>query len=186
MSQQVEAQRTIRSGPRLVARIVTFVVGALTLLLCAGPATAATGTVTDANDRTGFDIRTVTVRNGDHLNVRVVHDGKIAIGQSYNFWFDTNADNPGPEYFFRFYPNSDAFQFRKVRGFADRGRGVSCGRMWSGSADIFRPRRDVLATVGSRCLGRPGKVKVAVQVAMNGRDDWAPGFHRFSGWVSRH
>jgi hypothetical protein len=71
----------------------------------------------------------------------------------------------------------------KVNGFKDSGKAVKGCR---GSADIFRPRRDVMAFVGPRCLDRPSRVRVSVQLAAKGPDDWALGFREFSRWISRY
>ncbi|MGZ5398693.1 MAG: hypothetical protein ACXWDM_01685 [Nocardioides sp.] len=166
---------------------MTLLVALLALLLSTGPATAAKERFTDANDRRGFDVRVVKVNYGARLNIRLVHDGKIAVGQQYRYWIDTKPKNVGPEYVFAFEPNSDSAGLQRVNGFSDTGTAVrGCRQLWGGSADIFQPRRDVLAMVGPRCLDRPTRVRVSVQVKVSGRDDWAPDFHKFSARVSRH
>lgn len=170
-----------------IRRWLSLLVATLSLLLCAGPATAAQERFTDANDRKGFDIRVVKVRYGDRVNIRVAHDGKVATGQQYKFWFDTKSENAGPEYSFVFAPNSDSFRFRKVNSFSDSGSAVTnCGQSWGGTANIFQPRRDVLAFVGAQCLGAPPRIRVSAQAMVSGPDDWAPGFHKFYGKVARY
>lgn len=151
------------------------------------PAAAETESFTDANDRKGFDIRVVKVRYGDRLTIRVDHDGKIAVGQKYKFWIDTRPRDKGPEFSFVFAPNSDFARFRRVDGFADRGRAVKkCGQEWGGSADIFKPHRDVVAIVGVGCLRTPARVRVSAQLVVNGEDDWAPRYRRLYGRVTRY
>lgn len=160
---------------------------ALLLVGFAGPADAARARFTDANDHHGFDIRVVKVAYGDALRVRAVHDGKVAIGQTYKFWIDTRSKDAGPEYSFAFRPNSDFLRLRRVDGFSGSGSQVTtCDRGRRASADIFRPHRDVWARIAGRCLGAPSHVRVSVQLVVRGRDDWAPGLHRFYRWVERY
>lgn len=168
-------------------RIALLLVASLGLALTMGSATAASERFTDANDRRGFDIRAVRVSYGERLTIRMVHNGKVANGQRYKYWIDTDAENGGPEYFFVFTPNSDFSRFRKVNTFTDSGSAVrDCDRMWGGAADIYQPRADVLAVVGARCLGGSSRVRVSLQMAVEGPDDWAPARHEFYDWVSRH
>jgi hypothetical protein len=82
---------------RSLLAVLGVVFASLTPLLGLGtPAHAAAERFTDPNDRTGFDIRAIQVRYGDQLTVRAVHDGKIAVGQAYKFWFDASRLSPPP------------------------------------------------------------------------------------------
>lgn len=168
-------------------RGVPLLVLALVLVFLAGPATAARARFTDPNDHRGFDVRVVKVHYGDALRVRLVHDGKVAVGQKYKFWIDTTSKDAGPEYSFAFTPNSDFLRLRKVDDFSGSGSRVSgCDHGWAASANIFRPHRDVWGSIAGRCLGAPSHVRVSVQLIVSGRDDWAPRFHRFYPWVERY
>ena len=182
----LSSRSTTRPPSGRARRGFSTIVVALLLVGLAGPATAARARFADANDHRGFDIRVVKVAYGDALTVRVVHDGKVAIGQTYKFWIDTKSKNAGPEYSFAFRPNSDFLRLRRIEGFSGSGSEVTgCDQARRASANIFRPHRDVWARIAGRCLGAPSRVRVSAQLVVSGRDDWAPGFHRFYPWVKR-
>jgi hypothetical protein len=179
---RLDQRQRIRLFPWL-----SVVIASLLVLVSAGAAAGASERFRDADDHQGFDIRRVEVRYGDRLTIRVAHDGEIGIGQKYKYWLDTDIHDPGPEYSLAVKPNSDYIRFRVVDGFNDTGTSVtSCGRRWGGAADIFRPHHDVLAFVGARCFRSPNRIRVSVQLVVDGPDDWAPGFHHFYARVARY
>jgi hypothetical protein len=136
---------------------------------------------------TGGHLTTVRVRHGAD-NVRVkAHVGPMRIGSYFTFWLDTDAENPGPEYKTKVYPNSDGVFVKRIEAFGDAGTNVDCDG-FRASADVFGPE-DVTILVPRSCIGTPTKIRVSIRAYYDvpGPNvvDWGPGRKKFFGWVER-
>lgn len=164
-------------------------VAMLASLAVLAPAHAETRTFDDRTGDTGVqaDITTVRVSNGPKRVKVQVAPGRVLGGDSFTFWLDTQPKNAGPEYKIGVVANSDAFGLVRVGGFGQRGTPVACDGLRA-TADQFAPER-VAVSVPRSCLGKPGKVRVAVRARYHedGPDvvDWAPAKRKFFGWVAR-
>jgi hypothetical protein len=133
------------------------------------------------------DITTVRVSNGADLVKVAIRPGRVDFGDSFTFWLDTRAKDPGPEYQVGVLPNSDAFGLVRVGAFGEQGTPVLCEGLRA-TADVFTPAW-VSISVPRSCLHGFGKVRVAVKARYdNGGTsvvDWAPAKRKFFGWVAR-
>jgi hypothetical protein len=168
---------------------MTLLIGAsLAWLTPASPAPAALREFSDAADAPGLDIRAVPVQYGNWLQITARHQGEVRFDQTYRYYIDTFAGNPGPEYYFEMHPDSDAFLLRRIDSFQDTTKqAVHCGQLWGGAADAFRPFLPVVARINARCLGSPARVSVSLRFTdIDGSVDWAPGPRQRYSWVTRY
>jgi hypothetical protein len=164
---------------------------AIAASLITAPAHAQTETFGDPADAAApvSDIRRVVVNNATTNNRVTVRAnmGAVIYGDSAILWLDTKAADAGPEYKLRLYPESDGFTLRRVNRFTGNGKAVPCSgmrlRAVTGQHETFTwsfPRN---------CLKNPGKLRATVRArwlfASKVVIDWAPGSHRFTGWVAR-
>lgn len=162
-------------------------IAVLSLLTLLQPANADTRTFSDKAD-TGrkADITTVKVAHGTNVLVSV-KPGRVGLGDYFRFYIDTVASNAGPEYKVEIYPNSDGFSLQRVGSFTSKGTYVKCDGLRA-KADAYDPDW-ISITVPRSCMKNPDKVRLAVRghYAHAGPDtiDWAPGKHKFFGWVKR-
>ena len=165
-----------------------FLVLTLGLVLGVAPVSAVADTeVFDdpVGDSTSVDISRVRVVHRDAVVVRVRSEVPLAAGQLYAFWIDA-GDGPQPDYYVDFRANSGYDEvLRLVRSFADRRSNVEC-RGLRLRADIFS-NEPVSVRIPRRCLGEPGRVRVAVQFKdeSTGTVDWAADRRTFGPWVKR-
>ena len=171
--------------------VVATTAAALTV---AGPAFAASLTVTDPQDvNHGVDLRKVKIFNGtDNLKVTLTHVNlrpSYKTGASGSVYIDTDPTDTGPEYVFTggFYAGTD-YQFLRTDGFGVKkwGKPVKCS---------YRMRLDYAGDktrmrIGQGCLGDVDQVRVAVKVAGERTDgtvltDWLGEPRQFTDWVAR-
>lgn len=160
-------------------------------LVATSPAHAQRETFSDPADAAGpvSDIRRVVVNNATTRNrVAVRADmGAVILGDSAILWLDTKRADAGPEYKVRLYPESDGFTLRRVNSFAGKGHAVRCSGMRLRAA--AGQHQTFTWSFPRSCLKNPGKVRATVRArwlfASRVVIDWAPGYHRFTGWVAR-
>ncbi len=175
-------------------RAGAVVAAAAATLTVAGPALAASLTVTDPQDIShGVDLRKVKVYNGEaNLKVTLTHVNlrkSFKTGASGSVYIDTDPADKGPEYVFTggFYEGTD-YQFLRTDGFGVKnwGKPVKCSyRMTLDYAEEKTRMR-----IGQGCLGDVDRVRVAVKVAGERTDgstvtDWLGGPRQFTDWVAR-
>ena len=170
---------------RAAALAATTLVAGTTIALAgpaAQPASAQTKTFSDG----GGHVTTVKVKYTSSSLTVDAKVGKVTLGGDFTFWIDTVPSDPGPEYKVEVYPNSDGIALSKVSTFTSTGTTKSCDV--AASADAYGSDH-VVVKVPSSCLGKPHKVRVALRAYYNvpGPNvvDWAPGKHKFFGWVYR-
>lgn len=179
-------RRRTRRVSRGAAVAAVAVMASLTVLQ---PAEADTRRFSDRAGDTSLptDITTVRVSNGAELLEVAVRPGRVKFGDSFSYWLDTRAKNPGPEYKVGVVPNSDAFGLLRVGAFGQRGTPVPCEGLRA-TADVFAPEW-ISISVPRSCLRDPGKVRVAVKARYTDGGtsvvDWAPAKRTFFGWVAR-
>ena len=135
------------------------------------------------------DISAVTVDNSTRHRSRVVVtayvDGFHAPGaccrqDTLHVYIDTRPGRPGPE--FEAFAGQDVVLWRTRHW-----RAVDLAPCDPDVRLRHRPSRYVVA-IDRGCLGKPGKIRVAVRVTRNARvhsHDWAKARRTFLGWVSR-
>lgn len=166
---------------------------ALAVAAVAVPAHADTRYFADRVGDTGWagDISKVKVANSSAGNTRIgvrAQVGEYDPGDLFTFWFDTNRNNPGPEYKVAAYANSDGPQLQRLEAFGERGRAVPC-RGLRATADAFGPE-EVSVAVPRSCMGSPRAVGVSLRARYHddhGQEivDWAPSERRFYAAVTR-
>jgi hypothetical protein len=155
-----------------------------------GVAQADVARFVDANNDTSSsaDIRVVQVDNTSTVRgkviVRILQD-KIRVGDSVEIFFDTRPRDPGPEF-------SIGGTFGSEYGMNHRERWGAygpfipyrCGYRMKGDYTDGRTR----VAVPRKCLGNPGKIRVAVRVERGNPPtsrDWARAPRTWLGWVHR-
>lgn len=138
-------------------------------------------------DSAFVDISKVRVAHSNAVQVKVKSAVPLEVGQIYGFWIDVGRGGPRPDYYVAFAANAD---FRdpliKVRSFRDRrGRSVRCSG-FRARADVFS-QKPVSVRIPRRCLGDPGRVRVAVEFddPGHGTEDWSSDRRAFGPWVKR-
>lgn len=171
-----------------VSSAVPLLASAL-LVGATAPALGATRSFPDPVDNPeGADVTAVRVTHENRVRVALRHNGLDDHGAvAMTYWLDTKPRNAGPEYRIRFAANADGFKIRRVDTWGDKGRSVDCTR-YGARGDTFSDD-PITMWVHRSCVGDPHKVRVGVRV--RGIEDgtvsvdWAPGKHRFTGWVRR-
>ena len=170
------------------ARMVVAVVAVLSL----GPAVGAHADIERFNDPrddtpSSVDIWRVKVDNSTRDRSKVivaVQQDNLDFGDSITIYFDTRGRDRGPEYSISAYVDSEYFMHHR-EGWGRVGRPVPfrCGyELKIRSHDRSR------AVIPRRCLGYPGKVRVAVKVTRGipaTSRDWAKAHRTWLGWVAR-
>jgi hypothetical protein len=163
---------------------------ALLLLPLAAPAQAGQRVFVDPADTpAGIDMTKVRVIYKDRVRVRVVHNGFHAPSSSeITLWFDTKRRNPGPQYRYRLFPNSEFTRLHRVDTWRDSGTPVRCRRL-GGFADQ-NSDKPIRFAAGGNCFGNPGKIRVAVRTKEERPGgtyfDWAPTRRAFFWAVTRY
>lgn len=148
----------------------------------AAPASANQRTFKDGRDApASIDIRKVRVENDKLIVVLVKTRRPMALGDSVTVYFDTLRKRRGPEFSLAGRYGSEYTMVRR-KSWTKSGRAVDC-----------RPYRlkiiangNTRATVARKCLGRPGRIRVAVHLSRRGPGaDWARAKHRWLGGVRR-
>ncbi|HEY5847568.1 MAG TPA: hypothetical protein VIT42_12340 [Microlunatus sp.] len=161
-------------------------------LAVAVPAHADARTFSDPNNDAGIhdDITLVKVANGSGGGSRVAvraDVGPVHPGDFFTFWFNTRADDPGPEYKVVVNPGSDGIELRRLEEFGDRGTLVPCNKLRA-SADVFSSD-DISVSVPRSCMDNPGSVRVSLRARYldDGHQvsDWAPDERKFFAAVPR-
>lgn len=174
----------MRAPHRVAAPVVAafLLVGAI-----GGPADA---NVRKFNDRRGdaprsIDIRKVRVDNSTrHRNKVIVRikQRRLRAGDSVSVYFDTKRKNRGPEFRITAHYASE-YSMVRMKTWTKRDKGVTCGyryRLRMYASGVSR------ATVHRKCLGKPGRVRVAVKTSRDGPGhDWARAKRRWLGRVKR-
>ena len=167
---------------------------AASVLGLAGPATAATATFDDASGDVAHpvDLQSVKVVNEKNVRIALQHDDlrpSFKSGASGAVYLDTDPTQTGPEYVFvgGYFEGAD-YALIKTDGWKYGRRAVpltcSYEMHLDYAADVTRMR------VSRACMGKPGKVRVAVKVAGEQADgdivrDWLGSRREFSPWVAR-
>ncbi len=136
------------------------------------------------------DILGVRVVNGfdDGTKVKLVAALRdLAPGDRVDFWIDTDATDPGPEYRADGVANSDFLELRAVDRWGAPGTLVPC-RGFAVAMDGFGTRQRARFLIPRRCLDHPGAVRVSAhshRVTDNGgQNDWAPALRTWYPWVA--
>ena len=181
---------TIRRG---AGRAVATLGALLCVALVAGPAAADSATFTDARGdiRASNDIWSVRVVNGADQGTRlhlVARLRDLGPGDQVDFWIDTVATDPGPEFRADAVANSDFLEVRAVDHWQQSGTAVACPGLRV-RMDGFNPTQRARFSIPLRCLGNPGAVRVAAHsrsITENGaQNDWAPALRTWYPWVAR-
>ena len=144
----------------------------------------------DAHDDTSssVDIWRVRVDNSTAFRNRVVvgvQQDRVRIGDSIDIFFDTRPRDPGPEFWLGGSVASE-YLMRHAERWRHLGPPVNarCGYRLRINESTDRSR----AVVSRRCLGSPGKVRVAVKVTRGTpgtSHDWAKAPRTWLPWVRR-
>ena len=180
----------MRTRNRVAAALTA---AALTTLGLAAPASAEVKVVHDkagdgsdgAGDsgaRKWGDIGKVRIKHGPEavrLVVRPAEGGKYA--DFYDFWVDTNAKDPGPEYVatvsMEVLPAAGVVHTEKFGSFGKASCSVKTAEAHDQGIKVVFPRT---------CFGKPARIRVSTQTSMEYENaDWAPARRTFSPWVKR-
>jgi hypothetical protein len=137
----------------------------------------------------GAHITSLRVSHGPSTIGVTARDADMEFSTYYEFWLDTNPNDPGPEYRVDVNPNSEVLPLMKVANFDSPGiKQPSCTglRVLADASDgDATPYAKVI--VPRSCMGNPSRVRVSVVGYYEDPDitDWAPGTERFTAWVSR-
>ena len=162
-----------RGAAKVVAATATL---ALTFSL---PADANVRRFSDAHNDTSSSVDIWSVRVDNSTTNRskvivVVRQDNVRLGDSIHVHIDTRKADRGPEYVIEGTASSEFFMYHQER-WKDRGRPVPfrCGYRLTIKEDADRSR----AAIPRKCLGFPGKVRVAVKADRGfppTSRDWAP------------
>ena len=169
-----------------VRHLSTWTLG-LVLAMAPAPALADTEVFDDpVGDSTFVDISRVRVVHRDSVIVRVRSAVPLTAGQLYAFWIDA-GNGRRPDYYVDFRANTGFDEvIRRVSFFGDRrSRFIQCPGLRL-RADILDDK-PVSIRIPRRCLGNPGRVRVAVQFKDENMStvDWAVDRRTFGPWVKR-
>lgn len=136
----------------------------------------------------GSYITGVRVSHGPKAIAVTAYDKEMTFTTSYQFWLDTDPEDPGAEYRVDVFPNSEIVPLQKVTNFDSPGKDLKCSglRVVADASDGDEtPYTKV--TVPRSCLGTPNKVRVSVVGYYTDPTvvDWAPGEKKFYPWVNR-
>ncbi|UPK74919.1 hypothetical protein MU582_21200 [Nocardioidaceae bacterium SCSIO 66511] len=130
-----------------------------------------------------IDITKVRVDNSTkHRNkvvVRVKQRG-FRSGGLVEVYLDTKPKRKGPEFRLTGYVGSE-YAMRRMKSWKKPGSVVKC----PGYAMKMVGKGKTRAVFKRGCIGKPGKVRVAVHTNRGNRSDWARGVFRWLGWVKR-
>ena len=137
----------------------------------------------------GAHITSLRVSHGLTTIGVTARDADMEFSTFYQFWLDTNPNDPGPEYRVDVNPNSEVIPLLKVANFDSPGiKQPSCTglRVLADASDGDEtPYAKVI--VPRSCMGTPSRVRVSVVGYYEDPDitDWAPGERQFTPWVNR-
>lgn len=136
----------------------------------------------------GSYITGVRVSHGPKAIAVTAYDKEMDFTTSYEFWLDTNPDDPGAEYRVDVFPNSEIVPLQKVTNFNSPGIDLKCdGLRVIADASDGDETPYAKITVPRSCVGTPSKVRVSVvgRYTDPAVVDWAPGEEKFYPWVNR-
>lgn len=137
----------------------------------------------DANG--SVDVTEVRVDNSTLARGKVVvriKQKRFRYEDKVSVYFDTNAKRRGPEYRLSAVYASEYWMTR-MKSWTKHGRPVHCANAYKLK---MRGQGVSRAVVGRKCLGKPGRIRVAVRAHhYHGDTDWARGKHRWLGRVKR-
>jgi hypothetical protein len=162
-------------------------IAAAALLPAAFLVPAAQADITYFTD-VGGHITKVRVSHGPTAVAVTAYDAEMEFTTRYEFWLDTNPNDPGPEYRVDALPNTEVIPLQKVANFDSGGIDLKCSglRVLADASDGDEtPYAKII--VPRSCLGTPSKVRVSVVGFYETPTvtDWAPGERRFYPWVNR-
>jgi hypothetical protein len=136
----------------------------------------------------GGHITSVRVSHGPATVGVTAYDKEMEFTTRYEFWLDTNPNDPGAEYRVDVIPNAEVLPLMKVANFDSPGIQTKCDglRVQADASDGDEtPFAKII--VPRSCMGTPSKVRVSVVGFYEDPDivDWAPGEERFYPWVNR-
>jgi hypothetical protein len=136
----------------------------------------------------GGHITKVRVSHGPTAIGVTAYDAEMEFTTRYEFWLDTNPNDPGPEYRVDALPNTEVIPLQKVANFDSGGIDLKCSglRVLADASDgDDTPYAKII--VPRSCVGTPSKVRVSVVGFYETPKvtDWAPGERRFYPWVNR-
>ena len=135
----------------------------------------------------GGHITSVRVSHGPATVGVTANDAEMEFTTRYEFWLDTNPNDPGAEYRVDVIPNSEVLPLMKVANFDSPGIKTKCDglRVQADAGDGETQFAKII--VPRSCMGTPSKVRVSVVGIYSDPDvvDWAPGEERFYPWVNR-
>lgn len=170
---------------------------AITGLLILLPATAHAQARTfhdRSHDTSWVDLTKIHVSYAKRLTLVIHHRQQpVDFRTGFDIWIDTDAKNRGPEYRYSFIPDSDASFFNHVDGWWKLGPDTGCygvnGVRVRIPGDTGSTTKPIRVSFPARCLGRPGRARVAIRTQNTGGAkasiDWAPKRRTFFGWVAR-
>ena len=135
----------------------------------------------------GAHITSVRVSLGPATVGVTANDDDMEFTTRYEFWLDTNPNDPGAEYRVDVIPNSEVLPLMKVANFDSPGIKIKCDGLRvqadAGNDDPLFAK----IIVPRSCVGTPSKVRVSVVGFYSDPHivDWAPGEERFYPWVNR-
>lgn len=175
----------------LVAGTVGLLVGSVTAVAPLAPAHADRVVVHDrtgdglGRDGSNGDIEKVRVRHGvGAVSFVVTPAGDDGGAHFYDFWIDTDRRDPGPEFVATVSLEVDrVVSVSRAESFGDLQGAERCRRRTT----RYDFDTQVLRTKVPRwCLGRPARIRVAVQASQEyGTTDWAPRRRAFTRWLRR-
>ena len=167
-----------------VATVVLMTLGVVS------PAHADVRRFTDPRNDTAssVDIWSVKVDNSSrHRNkiIVVVQQDSVGPGDSIEIYLDTRPRDRGPEFSLSAFVASE-YGMRRMETWRNYGRVVStrCGYQLKIDEGTDRSR----AVIPRRCVGKPGKIRVAVKAERGFQvtsRDWAKARRTWLGWVRR-
>jgi hypothetical protein len=136
----------------------------------------------------GGHITSVRVSHGPTTVGVTAYDAEMEFTTRYEFWLDTNPNDPGAEYRVDVIPNSEVLPLMKVANFDSPGIKITtCGGLRVQADAGNEDAQFAKIIVPRSCMGTPSKVRVSVVGIYSDPDvvDWAPGEERFYPWVNR-
>jgi hypothetical protein len=172
-----------------MSKTVAAMAGVVMALGVASPAQADVRRFSDArgDTRSSVDILSVRVDNSTadrrEVRVRIRHED-LRLGHSITVYLDTRPADPGPEFAISGAAGSE-YILNRTEGWKHMGRMVrpECGY----SMRIHEGTEATRVIVRRGCIGKPGKVRVAVRAQRDGTQavDWAASRRTFLDFVGR-
>lgn len=133
------------------------------------------------------NITKVKVKHSDTTIKITTTTGAVRPGTYLTIYFDTDGDDPGPEFRTDLIPASELMPLMRIEKFGQEGTAITCDGL-RGRADVYGPTTMSL-TVPRSCVGNPDRVRVSVRGYFDVKGpnvvDWVPGKKKFTGWVHR-